>query len=61
MIGRLLANTLVKTGPDAPLFDNPSNYGLHYEDVIFEASDGVTIRGWLIPGDPNHRTVGSRL
>lgn len=51
MIGRLLASTLVKTGPNAPLFDNPSNHGLDYEDVDFQASDGVTLRGWLIPND----------
>ena len=34
----------------SPVFDNPENYALKYEDVAFKASDGVTIRGWLIDG-----------
>ncbi len=61
MIGRLLANTLVKTGPNAPLFDSPANHGLDYEDVSFEASDGVTLRGWLIPGDPDRVIIQSHF
>ncbi len=61
MIGRLLANTLVKTGPNAPLFDNPANHGLDYDDVEFDASDGVTLRGWLIPGDPGRVIIQSHF
>ena len=61
MIGRLLANTLVKTGPNAPVFDNPADYGLDYEDVSFDASDGVTIRGWLIPGDTDRVIIQSHF
>ncbi|MEO0973256.1 MAG: alpha/beta fold hydrolase, partial [Pseudomonadota bacterium] len=30
--------------------DSPANYGLDYEEVEFQASDGVTLRGWLIAG-----------
>lgn len=49
MINRMLADLATKTR--APLFDNPANWGLAYEDVEFKTSDGVTIRGWLVnPG-----------
>ena len=50
MLGKMMADNLVKAGK-APLFDDPENYGLAYEDVTFQASDGVTLRGWLIKGD----------
>lgn len=33
-----------------PLPGNPGDYGLDFEDIKFEASDGVKISGWLIPG-----------
>ena len=50
MLGRMLADLVTKPG-GAPLFDNPTSYGLSYEDVEFKAEDGVTLRGWLVnPG-----------
>ena len=49
MLTRYLSDMMVKPH-QSPLFDNPENYDLKYEDVAFEASDGVTIRGWLIDG-----------
>jgi dienelactone hydrolase len=33
-----------------PVPRNPGDYGMDFEDVEFETSDGVNIRGWLIPG-----------
>ena len=49
MFNRMLANLATKTR--APLFDNPANWDLPYEDVEFITSDGITLRGWLInPG-----------
>lgn len=33
-----------------PVPGNPKDYGMDYEGIEFKASDGVTIRGWLIPG-----------
>ena len=49
MIYKMLANLATKTR--APLFDNPANWDLDYEDVEFQTADGVTIRGWLVnPG-----------
>lgn len=29
--------------------DDPARYGLEYERVSFETSDGLTLRGWFIP------------
>ncbi len=49
MITGFLSNTIVKGGA-APLFDNPQNYGLAYEEVTFKASDHTPISGWLIKG-----------
>jgi uncharacterized protein len=28
----------------------PADFGLHYEDVAFPTSDGLTLHGWYIPG-----------
>lgn len=29
--------------------DDPARYGLEFEEVSFQTSDGLTLRGWLIP------------
>ncbi len=50
MISKFLADQFVKPGK-SPLFSNPNDYGLDYEDVEFKTSDNVTLKGWLIPGD----------
>ena len=49
MIINYLSNSIVKGG-QAPVFDDPKNYGLDYEDVTFTADDGVPLAGWLIKG-----------
>ncbi len=33
-----------------PVPKNPKDYGMDFEDIAFKAVDGVTLRGWLIPG-----------
>ncbi len=33
-----------------PVPSNPGDYGMDYEDIEFSTSDGVRIKGWLIPG-----------
>jgi hypothetical protein len=33
-----------------PVLKNPKDYELDFEDVEFKTSDGVRIKGWLIPG-----------
>ncbi|MBN2015353.1 alpha/beta fold hydrolase [Candidatus Dojkabacteria bacterium] len=36
---------------------NPSDYGMDFEDIEFQASDGVNIRGWLIPGSSSKLVI----
>lgn len=45
----------------SPLFDNPANHSLDFEDVEFQASDGVTLRGWLIAGNTDRVIVQSHF
>ena len=47
MLVVMISDMMVKPG-QSPLFDNPNNHGLAYEDASFPASDGTTLRGWLI-------------
>ena len=60
MLTRYLSDMMVKPH-QSPLFDNPENYDLKYEDVAFEASDGVTIRGWLIDGGNDKMIIQSHF
>jgi len=39
--------------PDRYLEYGPSDFGLAFEDVRFNASDGVNLHGWLIPAEEN--------
>ncbi|MCH8297368.1 MAG: alpha/beta hydrolase [Chloroflexi bacterium] len=38
--------------PVAELLYTPNDAGLEYEDVRIKTSDGLTLQGWFIPGDP---------
>ncbi|WP_435625312.1 alpha/beta hydrolase [Flagellimonas sp.] len=38
---------MIKPGK-SPVFDTPEAYDLEYEDVTFQADDGVTLSGWLL-------------
>lgn len=60
MFGNMIANMMVKPF-QSPLFDSPANYGLDYEDVEFQASDGVTLRGWLIKGGTDRVIIQSHF
>jgi fermentation-respiration switch protein FrsA (DUF1100 family) len=35
--------------PDSYLVGTPADFGLQYEDVWFEAADGVHLHGWWVP------------
>jgi len=35
--------------PDRKLTDTPADYGIAYEDVIFDARDSLRLSGWFIP------------
>lgn len=49
MFGNIIAGTFINPY-QAPVFDSPVNYDLDYEEVTFEAEDGVELSGWLIKG-----------
>lgn len=36
--------------PDRELLANPTDFGLDFEDVSFQTTDGVTLHGWFVPG-----------
>ena len=60
ILGNMISNMMVKPF-QSPLFDSPTNYSLDYEDVEFEARDGVTLRGWLIRGGTDRVIVQSHF
>ncbi len=60
MVTNFLSNSIVKGGV-APLFDNPANHGLEYEDVTFTASDDVELSGWLVKGGTDKIIVQSHF
>ena len=37
--------------PDRQLLETPDDWGLSFEEVQFEASDGVKLHGWFVPGE----------
>ena len=45
----------------SPVFNNPQDFGLDYEDVTFKASDGVTLSGWLIKGGTDKVIIQSHF
>ncbi|ANM29745.1 alpha/beta hydrolase [Acidobacteria bacterium Mor1] len=49
MFGKMVSDMMVKPH-QSPLFDDPANYGMDYENVSFQTEDGVTLRGWMIDG-----------
>ena len=44
--------------PESELLYTPNDVGLEYEDIRFQTSDGLTLQGWFISGDPG---AGSNL
>lgn len=55
-----LSNSIVQGGK-APVFGTPADVGLDHDDVEFEASDGVILRGWLIHGGADKIVVQSHF
>ena len=60
MIGSYVANMMIAPGK-SPVFNNPQDFGLDYEDVTFKASDGVTLSGWLIKGGTDKVIIQSHF
>jgi pimeloyl-ACP methyl ester carboxylesterase len=46
---------LMAVGQRQPITRTPADVGLAYEEVAFNASDGVKIRGWFLPGPTSDR------
>ncbi|WP_421858641.1 alpha/beta hydrolase family protein [Oricola sp.] len=60
MFGNMVSNMMVKPY-QSPLFDKPENWDLDYERVEFPATDGTTLRGWLINGGTDRVIVESHF
>ncbi|MEM7126792.1 MAG: alpha/beta fold hydrolase [Chloroflexota bacterium] len=60
MLINYLSNSIVKGG-QAPVYDTPKDYGLDYEDVSFDASDGVNLSGWLVKGGTDKIIIQSHF
>lgn len=60
MISNTIANTFVKPY-QSPVFDDPENYQLDYENVTFPAKDGVELSGWLIRGEKTKVIIQSHF
>ena len=41
----------------SPILHWPSEQGLEYEDVTFQATDGVPLEGWLIPAPESDKLI----
>lgn len=51
-----LAGTIIHLNRQ-PVPKTPGDYGMDFEDIEFNASDGVNIKGWLIPGSMDKLVV----
>lgn len=40
-----------------PIMRTPADHGLDYEDIFFQALDGVPLEGWFIPADSDKLVV----
>jgi dienelactone hydrolase len=60
MFGKMVSNLMIKPG-NSPVFNHPKDLGLNYENVEFKASDGVTLRGWLIKGSTDKVIIQSHF
>ena len=44
--------------PRSPILRRPDEYGMDYEDVSFQAADGIVLEGWYIPSkSPSNKVV----
>lgn len=60
MLSTMMSNMMIKPY-QSPIFDNPENYDLDYEDVTFKTSDNVTLSGWLIKGNSDKVIIQSHF
>jgi dipeptidyl aminopeptidase/acylaminoacyl peptidase len=60
MFGKAISDLMIKPGK-SPVFETPDKYGLQYEDVTFQANDGVTLSGWIVRGGTNKVIIQSHF
>ena len=60
MFGKAISNLMIKPG-QSPVFETPKAYNLPYEEVTFEAKDGVKLSGWLIKGGRDRVIIQSHF
>ena len=37
--------------PTREIIGSPADYGIAFEDVYFETTDGMRLHGWYVPGE----------
>lgn len=60
MDAKMIAD-LITLPANNPVFSNPNEFGMEYEDVTFQASDGVNLSGWLIKGSEDKVIIFSHF
>jgi len=60
MFADRISDMMIKPG-SSPVFNRPEDFDLDDEDVEIVASDGVTLRGWLIKGGTDKVIVQSHF
>lgn len=60
MLITMIANMMIKPG-NSPVFNTPEDWSLDYEEVTFEAQDGVLLSGWLIKGGTDKVIIQSHF
>ena len=50
VLGYFIADSIIHMNRQ-PVPKNPGNYGMNFENIEFKSSDGVNLKGWLIPGN----------
>ncbi|NHJ87968.1 MAG: alpha/beta hydrolase [Asgard group archaeon] len=50
MLRKFISDSVTTPG-SSPVFGNPGDFGLNYDDVTFKVIDGVKLSGWLVKGN----------
>jgi len=50
IISSVIFSGMIVNSHRQPVLKTPGDYGLKYENIEFKSTDGLTIKGWLIPG-----------
>ncbi|MEM8963646.1 MAG: alpha/beta hydrolase [Acidobacteriota bacterium] len=60
MFAKMVSDMMIKPG-NAPVFGSPTDFDLPFEEVEIPTRDGITLRGWLIPGERDKVIVQSHF